>query len=118
MYSISILKTNKFIEIDTNNISTLLYSISSLIRNRELDSKTKKDIPHIAGFGQVVWALILFINKVGWNKLIVSNYNMAFWQCVLAKFKSNKPKYNKIKKMNTNNKDKKTEISRIPPSIL
>jgi len=54
MYSISILKTNKFIEIDTNNISTLLYSISSLIRNRELDSKTKKDIPHIAGFGQVV----------------------------------------------------------------
>jgi len=53
MYPISIFGTNKFIKFDTNNISTLLYSIGFFIKNRELDSKTKKNISHIVGFDQV-----------------------------------------------------------------
>ena len=78
MYPISIFGTNKFIKIDTNNISTLLYSIGFFIKNRELDSKTKKNISHIVGFDQVAWVLISSINNVGWDKLIVSNCNIAF----------------------------------------
>jgi len=50
-YPISIFSTNGFMEIITKNITTFLYKITFLIRNRNFYSKTEKDILDILGFG-------------------------------------------------------------------
>jgi len=54
-HSVSIFGTNSFTEINTKNIATSLYRIAFFIKNRNLCSKTKKDI---SGFGQVAWDFI------------------------------------------------------------
>jgi len=51
VHKISIFGTDNFLEINTNNVTTSLYRIGFFIRNRNLNDKTKKDIPHILGFG-------------------------------------------------------------------
>jgi len=78
MHSISIFGTNDFIEIDTSNITTLLHRIGFFISNRNLNSKTEKNILHILEVGQAAWDLISFIYKVGWDKLTVVSNNMTF----------------------------------------
>jgi len=44
--------------VDANNITTSLYKITSFMKNRLLNRKTEKDIPHIVGFGYAAWDLI------------------------------------------------------------
>jgi len=58
---ISLFGTNKFIEINLKNISTLLLRMADFIRNKALNRQTEKDILAIASFGQVAWVFILFI---------------------------------------------------------
>jgi len=48
---ISLFRTNKFVEIDSNNILTSLLRIDKFIRNRALQGKSEKNIPAIANFG-------------------------------------------------------------------
>ena len=50
---ISLFGTNKFTEINSNNISTSFLKIANFIRNRKIYGKTEKDISIIAGFGIV-----------------------------------------------------------------
>ena len=58
-HSISIFSTNDFININTANITTLLHRISIFIRDRCLNSRSKKDIPAI----KAAWNLIASIYK-------------------------------------------------------
>jgi len=45
--------TDKFVMIDSNNISTYLFRMANFIRSRTLLSQTKKDILAIARFRQM-----------------------------------------------------------------
>ena len=45
--------TDKFVMIDSNNISTYLFKMANFIRSRALLSQTKKDILAIARFRQM-----------------------------------------------------------------
>ena len=45
--------TDKFVMIDSNNISTYLFRMANFIRSRALLSQTKKDILAIARFRQM-----------------------------------------------------------------
>ena len=75
---ISLFRTNKFVMIDSNNISMLLFRMANFIRSRALLGQTKKDILTIAGFGQVAWSFILSIYELGWNNLKTNDNNRSF----------------------------------------
>ena len=53
-HSISIYSLNKHLKVDAKNIMTSLHRIMSFVRNRLLNRKIDKDIPHIAEFGYAV----------------------------------------------------------------
>jgi len=76
--SISLFGTNKFVKIDLSNISTSLYKMANLIRNKNLNRKNEKDISAIAGFSQATWDFILSIHEVGWNLLKTDNESRSF----------------------------------------
>jgi len=75
---ISLFRTNKFVMIDSNNISMLLFRMANFIRSRTLLGQTKKDILTIIGFGQVAWNFILSIYELGWDNLKTNNNNRSF----------------------------------------
>lgn len=49
---ISLFDTNKFSEINLNNILISLHRMANFIRSRQIHGKTKKDLPIISEFGQ------------------------------------------------------------------
>jgi len=53
-HPISIYSLNKCLETNVNNITMSLNRIVSFVRNRFLNGKMEKDIPHIAGFGYTI----------------------------------------------------------------
>lgn len=66
---IFLFNTNKFIDIDINNISTSLLKIANFIQNRSIKDNSNKNITDIIGFDQAVWIFISSIYKAGWDKL-------------------------------------------------
>jgi len=56
---------NEHLNIDTTNISSLLYRIILFVRNKFLNGKTEKNIFHIAGFGYTACNLISSIYELG-----------------------------------------------------
>jgi len=87
-----------------------LNRITSFVRNRFLNSKTEKDISHIAGFGSAAWNLIMSIYKSGWNALSINKHNRTFCQYISAQFKPNIKVSASHKK--EQNPGKKADISR------
>jgi len=61
---IFLFRTNEFIKIDLNNILMSLLRMAHFIRNKSLQSKSKKVIFTITDFGQAAWDFILSIYKV------------------------------------------------------
>jgi len=76
--SISLFRTNKFVKIDLSNISTSLYKMVNLIRNKNLNRKNEKNIPAITEFSQATWDFISSIHEVEWNLLKTDNESRSF----------------------------------------
>ena len=69
---------NEHLDIDTINISSLLYRIILFVRNKFLNGKTEKNIFYIAGFGYAVCDLISSIYELGWDILTANDNNNSF----------------------------------------
>jgi len=61
----SIFGTNKSIDTNTKNISKSIFRIAEFVKQRNLGSKTEKNILYITEFSFATWNLILSIYESG-----------------------------------------------------
>jgi len=82
---VSLLRINKFLSCDAQNITCSLLRISTFIKQHFLGNRAAKNFLKLADIGFATWYLVNIIYKSDWNYLSIDE-NKIFHQYVLSHF--------------------------------
>ena len=96
---IFLLKVEKFLSYDAQNIICSLLRIETFIQQCSLSNKSTKNFLELMDIRVIVQCLINTIYKLGWDKLIKDN-NKSFYQYISSYFVRNSMTVSNIPKLN------------------